>query len=214
MQIQYTTIKKKAKILFVSGKANSRQNFFENRAGGEPYSFRQKSFWTGTEKSQTKAPNALGGHCGRQRKNRRKRKLFENCTHLQPRSNLFPKKLWFLVCACLPDLWRASAPACGWFQKPKNFPTSFKKNGRAGFWKKERKILRILNFAGKRRRKQRDIVGRCSWLPPLSTMPDYLFYTIFKFYGFASIQPQALGPLAEQEGVAPPHSPWHFHVDS
>jgi len=27
----------------------------------------------------------------------------------------------------------ASAPACGWFQKPKNFPTSFKKNGRAGF---------------------------------------------------------------------------------
>lgn len=40
-----------------------------------------------------------------------------------------------------------SAPACGWFQKPKNFPLFFFFAGGRDFLKIEREILRVLSSA-------------------------------------------------------------------
>ena len=84
----------------------SRQNFFENRAGGEPHPRRKKNNNFKLKKSRKKAPNALGGDKRRPRKNRRKRKKLESGAYLRLRSDLFSK--FSLISLYAP----ASAPRC------------------------------------------------------------------------------------------------------
>jgi predicted secreted protein len=75
--------KNDAKIIFVSGKANPRQNFFKNRAGDEPHPLRQKSFGSALKKRRTKAPNALGGDKRRPQNRSRKTGKYDCGANLQ-----------------------------------------------------------------------------------------------------------------------------------
>jgi len=144
----------------------SRQNFFENRAGGEPHPRRKKNNNFKLKKSRKKAPNALGGDKRRPRKNRRKRKKLESGAYLRLRSDLFSK--FSLISLYAP----VSAPRCSsGLQNPQNFPFIFFKIPPARKKEKEWKILRFLNSAGKRRRKQYRRDKKIGKLP-LSRPPD------------------------------------------